>query len=77
MTVGGTGLKGVTVSLTHGPSNVDMTTLTDATGHYAFAKLRAGDYQVGILGYETDAYEFEVTSQNVRVAPGETPNVPF
>ena len=77
VSVGGTGLEGVTVSLTGGPDTVDMTTVTDATGQYAFAKLRAGDYQVGILGYDTDAYEFEVTSQNVRVAPGETANVPF
>ena len=77
VSVEGEGLEGVTVSLAGGPDNADMTTMTDAAGQYSFAKLRAGDYAVGISGYDTDDYEFEATSQNVTVALGETANVPF
>ena len=77
VSVEGEGLEGVTVSLAGGPDNADMTTMTDAAGQYSFAKLRAGDYAVGISGYDADDFEFEVTSQNVTVALGETANVPF
>ncbi len=77
VSVEGEGLEGVTVSLSGGPDGADETTMTDAAGQYSFAKLRAGDYAVGISGYDTDDYEFEVTSQNVTVALGETANVPF
>ncbi len=77
VSVEGEGLEGVTVSLAGGPDATDMSTMTDASGQYSFAKLRAGDYAVGISGYNTDDYEFEVTSQNVTVALGETANVPF
>ena len=77
VSVDGEGLPNVTVSLAGGPDNTDMTTMTDAAGQYSFAKLRGGDYAVGISGYDTDDYEFEVTSQNVTVALGETANVPF
>ena len=71
------GLAGVNVSLTGGPDNVSESVTTDASGQYSFSRLRAGDYSVGISGYDTDDYEFEVTSQNVTVALGETANVPF
>ena len=77
VSVEGAGLEGVTVSLSGGPDATDMTTETDAAGQYSFAKLRAGDYAVGISGYNTDDYEFEATSKNVTVALGETANVPF
>ena len=77
VSVDGEGLEGVTVSLAGGPDNADITTMTDAAGQYSFAKLRAGDYAVGISGYDTDEYEFETTSQSVTVALGETASVPF
>ena len=77
VSVEGEGLEGVTVSLSGGPDGVDETATTDAAGQYSFARLRAGDYAVGISGYDTDDYEFEVTSQSVTVALGETANVPF
>ena len=77
VSVEGVGLEGVNVSLTGGPDGQDMTTTTDAAGLYSFARLRAGDYAVGISGYDTDEYEFAVTSQNVTVALGETANLPF
>ena len=75
VSVEGTGLAGVTVSLA-GESE-DATTTTDAGGLYAFSKLKAGDYSVAISGYDTDDYEFGTTSMNVSVALGETANVPF
>ena len=77
VSVEGEGVEGVNVSLSGGPDNASETTTTDASGQYSFAKLRAGDYAVGISGYDTDEYEFEVTSRNVTVALGETANVPF
>ena len=77
VSVEGVGLEGVNVSLAGGPDGADMSTTTDAAGLYSFAKLRAGDYSVGISGYDTDDYEFAVTSQNVTIALGETANVPF
>ena len=77
VSVEGEGLEGVNVSLSGGPDNVSETTTTDVAGQYSFAKLRAGDYAVGISGYDTDDFEFEVTSQSVTVALGETANVPF
>ena len=75
VSVEGTGLAGVTVSLAG--EGEDATTVTDAGGQYAFSKLRAGDYSVAISGYDTDDYEFETTSMSVSVALGETANVPF
>ena len=77
VSVEGVGLEGVNVSLKGGPDGEDMTTTTDAAGLYSFAKLRAGDYAVGISGFNTDDYEFTVTSRNVTIALGETANVPF
>ena len=77
VSVEGVGLEGVMVSLAGGPDAEDMSTMTDAAGLYSFAKLRAGDYSVGISGFSTDDYEFAVTSQNVTIALGETANVPF
>ena len=77
VSVEGVGLEGVMVSLAGGPDGEDMNTMTDAAGLYSFAKLRAGDYSVGISGFNTDDYEFAVTSQNVTIALGETANVPF
>ncbi len=77
VSVEGVGLEGVNVSLAGGPDGEDMSTTTDAAGLYSFAKLRAGDYAVGISGFNTDDYEFAVTSHNVTIALGETANVPF
>ena len=73
----GEGLANVTVSLTGGPDGNDETTMTDAAGQYSFSQLRAGEYAVGISGYDTDDYEFVTTSQSVTIAVGETANVPF
>lgn len=77
VTIEGEGLAGVTVSLSGGPDAVSETATTDAGGQYAFLRLRAGDYSVAISGYDTDEYNFEITSQDVPVAPGETATVAF
>ena len=77
VSVEGEGLADVTVSLSGGPDAVSETATTDAGGYYAFSRLRAGDYSVVVSGYDTDEYNFEITSQDVPVAPGETANVAF
>ena len=41
--------------------------VTNATGYYGFADLHAGEYTIGITGYDDDEYEFEATSQTVTV----------
>ena len=75
VSVEGTGLAGVTVSLAG--EGDPRTEITDAGGQYAFSKLKAGDYSVAISGYDPDDYEFATTSMSVSVATGETANVPF
>ena len=77
VSVDGRGLEGVTVSLAGGPDAVEMSTTTDASGQYSFARLRAGDYVVAISGYDTAQYQFPVTQRNVTVSLGEAANVPF
>ena len=75
VSVEGEGLADVTVSLSgEGESH---TTMTDNSGQYAFSDLPAGNFQVGISGYDTDDYSFETTSQNVALALGETARVAF
>ncbi len=75
VSVEGSGLAGVTVSLSG--EGDDRTATTDAGGQYAFSKLRAGDYSVAVSGYDMDAIGFDATSQSVTVALGETANVRF
>ncbi|MDE2794489.1 MAG: carboxypeptidase regulatory-like domain-containing protein [Gemmatimonadota bacterium] len=67
--------EGITVSLQGRGENRSVT--TNATGQFSFEKLRRGDYSVVISGYDTDEMTFDVTSQSVTVAYGETANVPF
>ncbi len=68
------GLAGVTVSVS-GPSDATMT--TSANGQFGFTGLRAGDYTVSISGYDTDDYEFEITSKDVTVGVTESATVNF
>ncbi len=75
VSVEGTGLEGVTVSLSGGED--DQSTQTDAGGQFSFTRLRAGDYSVAISGYDTDEVGFDATSRSVTVALGETANVQF
>ncbi|MCY4574776.1 MAG: carboxypeptidase regulatory-like domain-containing protein [Gemmatimonadetes bacterium] len=75
VSVEGEGLGDVTVSLSG--EGESLTTMTDMSGQYAFSDLPAGNFQVGISGYETDDVSFETTSKNVALALGGTATVPF
>ncbi len=75
VSVEGSGLSGVTVSLQG--MGADEEQMTDAGGQYTFSNLRAGEYQVAISGYDADEYGFTTTSATVRVEHGRTANVPF
>ena len=75
VSVEGEGLEDVTVSLSGEGEN--QTAMTDESGQYTFSELPAGNFQVGISGYDTDDYSFETTSKNIHVPLGETATVPF
>ena len=75
VSVEGEGLADVTVSLSGEGEN--QTRMTDASGQYTFADLPAGNFAVGISGYDTDDYSFETTSKNITLPLGETATVPF
>ena len=66
VSVEGMGLEGITVTLSGGGMDEDMTAMTDAGGTYAFAGLAAGDYTVSIA-VEGDAYVFESMSMDAMV----------
>ena len=65
VSVEGEGLADVTVSLSGEGEN--QTRMTDESGQYTFDELPAGNFQVGISGYDTDDYSFETTSKNVAL----------
>ena len=76
VTIEGMGpLDGVTVSLAG--KGEDKSVVTNGAGQWAFDRLHAGDYAIGISGYDTDEYGFDVTSENVTVALKETATVEF
>ena len=75
VSVDGDGLGGVTVTLVG--EGEDRSETTNASGQYAFSKLKGGTYQVAISGYDPEDYEFETTSKTATIATGETANVPF
>ena len=75
VSVEGEGLGGVTVTLVG--EGEDRSETTNASGQYAFSKLKSGTYQVAISGFDPDDYEFETTSKTATIATGETANVPF
>ena len=75
VSVDGEGLGGVTVTLVG--EDEDRSETTNASGQYAFSKLKSGTYQVAISGYDPEDYEFETTSKTATIATGETANVPF
>ena len=67
--------EGIAVSLQGRGESRSVT--TNSAGQFSFEQLRRGDYSVVISGYDTDEMTFDVTSQSVTVAYGETANVPF
>ena len=77
VSVEGTGLDSVTVTLSGDDLDDDMTTMTDATGQYAIAGLAEGDYTVAISGYDDVSYVFDVTSMDVTLGDDDTQIVNF
>ncbi|MDE2875876.1 MAG: carboxypeptidase regulatory-like domain-containing protein [Gemmatimonadota bacterium] len=75
VTVEGTGLGEVTVTL-QGEGEEDETS-TNAAGQFSFTDLHAGEYSIGITGFDDDEYGFDVTTATVTVALQETASVPF
>ena len=77
VSVEGEGLEDVTVSVAGGEDGANLRMMTDSSGHYAFSRLRAGDYVVGISRYNADDYGFEAISRDVTVALRDTATVDF
>ena len=77
VSVEGTGLDSVTVTLSGDDLEEDMTAMTDATGQYAIAGLAEGDYTVAISGYDDVSYVFDVTSMDVTLGDDDTQIVNF
>lgn len=73
----GEGLDSVKVNVSGGEDNANLTMATDSAGHYAFSRLRAGDYVVAISDYGTGDQGFGAESQHVTVALRETATVDF
>ncbi len=73
VSVEGMGLGDIAVTLS---GAADDSTMTDASGQYAFAGLAAGDYTVSIA-VEGDAYVFDAMSSDVTVADEESAIVNF
>ena len=73
VSVEGMGLDSVMVTLS---GAADRSSMTDASGQYAFAGLAAGDYTVSIM-VESNAYVFESMSMDVMVGDDESAIVNF
>ena len=69
------GIEGVMVSI-QGEGHEDER-MTNAAGQFSFTELHAGDYSVGITGFDDDLYGFEETTATVTVALQGTATVPF
>ena len=77
VSVEGTGLDSVTVTLSGDDLEEDMTAMTNATGQYAIAGLAEGDYTVAISGYDDVSYIFDMTSKDVTLGDDDTQIVNF
>ena len=75
VTIEGTGLSGVSVSISGNGETKEA--VTNSAGQYAFDRLHAGDYSVVVSGYDDDEYGFDATSQTVTVALQSTATVDF
>ena len=75
VTVEGVGIENVTVSVQG--EGAELETMTNAVGQFSFTDLHAGDYSIGITGYDDDLYGFDVTTATATVALQETATVPF
>ena len=75
VTVEGTGIADVLVTI-QGNGEEEKAT-TNAAGQYSITDLPAGEYSVGISGFDDDEYGFDVTTSTVTVELKETATVPF
>ena len=69
------GIEGVKVSVQG--EGAELEKMTNAAGQFSFTELHAGDYSIGITGFDDDLYGFDVTTATVTVALQETATVPF
>ena len=74
VTVGGTGLAFVTVTLS---GLASASTTTESDGQFAFTGLRAGSYTLSLGGFNASSYIFSPTSQSVTLGVGETAFLDF
>ena len=75
VTVEGVGIENVMVSVQG--EGAELEGVTNAAGQFSFTELHAGDYSIGITGYDDDLYGFDVTTATVTVSLQETATVPF
>ena len=75
VSIEGEPLADVTVTISGGRADEEVTATTDAAGNYEIGHLHAGDYTVTVSGFDTDEYGFEETSSDVTVALKETATV--
>ena len=75
VTVEGVGLENVMVSVQGQGETIEG--VTNEVGQFSFTNLHAGDYSIGITGYNEDLYGFDVTTATATVALQETATVPF
>ena len=77
VTTDGEPLGGVTVTISGGRADEEVTAVTDMEGGYSVDRLHAGDYTVAVSGFDTDEYEFEPASQSIMVELREMADVDF
>ena len=67
-----------TVTIQGGEKGQELTTTTNDAGQFRFTQLYAGDYSVGISGFDDDLYGFDVTTATITVERKTTATVePF
>ena len=70
-------LGGVTVTISGGRADEEVTAVTDVEGAYSLDRLHAGDYKVAVSGFDADEYEFKPATQSITVDLREKADVDF
>ena len=72
------GIPDVMVTIQGGEKGQELTATTNDAGQFSFTQLYAGDYSVGISGFDDDLYGFDVTTATITVERKATATVkPF